>query len=171
MLSEIHCALQRNCSFNNFGGIEMKTIMTFISCMCVYFTCYSVSAQQMSVGSDTTTIRFSLILFDFDGSALSPDHRRTIDIMFERLRGNEERALFTIRGYTDIIGTASRNVRLARERARAVEEYIRKIAPLASVTINAVQYGTTPYRNDLPEERFYSRTVEVEIKVPHQKKC
>ncbi len=98
---------------------------------------------------------YSLILFDFGSARLRPEHLRTIQIVNDRTSST---ARARVLGYTDRLGEAELNRRLSSDRAAAVSALLR-----ATVT-ESVGIGeeTTIYDNDLPEGRFYSRSVTIQ---------
>ncbi|HRI30376.1 MAG TPA: OmpA family protein, partial [Candidatus Kapabacteria bacterium] len=72
-----------------------------------------------------------------------------------------------VSGYTDKLGDAELNARLAESRANAVADYIKDIKRNANI-VNNVGYGSTKMppgvnTTSLPEARFLSRTVQIEI--------
>ncbi len=102
--------------------------------------------------------RFHLILFEFDSPKLTAYHRRVIDIIKSRI---PEAARVAITGYTDRMGVEANNLRLSENRARSVE------ASIAGYSTLARGMGeTTMFPNDLPEGRFYNRTVEIIVETP-----
>ncbi len=82
--------------------------------------------------------------------------------------------LVIIHGHTDIIGEAKYNEKLSSERAFETERILKKA--LSAAGKNAIKYqvsglgGDTdfsPFENNLPEERFYNRTVVIDF-VPNK---
>ncbi len=117
-------------------------------------------AEKRSGGSTDKSIdRFSLILFGFDKSDVTPEHQGTL--------GSVKRAItptstVTITGYTDRSGAEEYNRRLSEQRARAVA------TALGTQRAAVVGQGEILplYDNTTPEGRFYSRTVEVIVETP-----
>ena len=68
----------------------------------------------------------------------------------------------SIVGTTDRIGTEEYNSRLSQERANAVKTAIKRKNTVAS----GKGEQELKYNNDLPEGRFYCRTVNVIVKTP-----
>ena len=112
-------------------------------------------------------LRYS-ILFDFDRS-------KTI-AAYEKFLTDEVTPLITdnatviIHGHTDIIGDAKHNHTLSHERAMSAQQIIEKA--LASAGKKGIKFETfgfgasvndAPFENNLPEERFYNRTVIIDI--------
>lgn len=115
-------------------------------------------------------MRFSII-FEFDIS-------RAIDI-YEKYLTNivtpkiPAGGTVIIRGYTDIIGDEAHNQRLSVSRANEVKTIMEaslKKAGRSDVTFKVTGLGedekTAPFENKFPEERFYNRTVIIDIVAP-----
>ncbi len=75
-----------------------------------------------------------------------------------------------IHGYTDIIGNASNNLRLSFARANDVRRILERATlklDTKDVTLDVMGFGeiqsVSPFRNIYPEERFYNRTVIIDI--------
>ena len=75
-----------------------------------------------------------------------------------------------VHGHTDIIGDEEYNRTLSNERAMEVEKIIKNA--LAEAGKNNVKFetfgfgedvGQSPFNNGTPEERFYNRTVIIDI--------
>lgn len=109
--------------------------------------------------ADREIDRYSLILFDFDRADLNDVNRRIGYFIRGRI---SPLATVTITGYTDRIGETEYNQRLSAERARATAQ------ALGLRPDQALGRGetTTLFNNDVPEGRFYSRTVTVVVETP-----
>jgi len=105
--------------------------------------------------------RFALMLFEYDKANLTPEHRRLIPLIRQRIQPGTQ---VIISGYTDRTGDPAYNKRLAEQRCRAVWQAlnIRGVQP----TIRAIGSDILLYPNELPEGRAYSRTVHVELLTP-----
>jgi len=109
------------------------------------------------VGDSVTQVeRYSLLLFDYDAVTLNEDNRRIIELVKRNLRAE---AAVRIIGSTDRLGEAEYNRRLSRRRAEAAAEALGR----AQVEISGIGEDTRSFPNDLPEGRFYSRTVIIEL--------
>ncbi len=118
--------------------------------------------QQLSIlnRSDTIVAQrevFSLILFNFDDATITASHQPVLDLIRARL---EPSTRIHIAGYTDRLGDAAHNRRLAERRALAVA---RALGVSDRATIEAIGSQILLYDNSTPEGRFYSRTIEVEL--------
>lgn len=101
--------------------------------------------------------RTSLILFGFDLASVDPINARIVrEFILPRIKPS---STVSVTGYTDRIGEAAYNLKLSQQRAESV--YAMLGVPGASV--HGVGEGVLLYDNDLPEGRFYSRTVNVEV--------
>jgi outer membrane protein OmpA-like peptidoglycan-associated protein len=125
----------------------------------------SVSPED-SLGS-----RFS-ILFEFDES-------KTVATYADFLRNTvapliPDGGSVVIHGHTDIVGEESHNLKLSQDRAqetmKVLEEALTKSGK-HNVKFDTYGFGAdvrrAPFENRLPEERFYNRTVIIDI-VPEQ---
>jgi len=127
---------------------------------------YTLPIQQISINKkrsqkikDTEYEYYSLILFDFGKSDLRGEHKKVVDFVKERIATN---STVYVKGYTDSMGDEEGNLKLATKRAKTVG--LRLKIPESQV----IGIGETPniFNNDLPEGRFYCRTVQIEIVTP-----
>lgn len=113
------------------------------------------------------TIRYS-ILFDFDDSkAVSAYAKFLTEEVAPNIQNNGK---VIIHGHTDIIGSEAYNQKLSEDRAREVHQILEKAvwdAGKKGVVFDILAFGmdadTAPFENKLPEERFYNRTVIIDI--------
>lgn len=114
------------------------------------------------VVKDSTIEQFRLIFFDFDAPTVSSFNTSMIDLVRSRMRTT---SAVRVIGLTDRIGTPEYNTQLSLKRAQAMNKAIQeRIVPAASHVT-----GDGPrliYNNDLPEGRFYNRTVLIEVATP-----
>ncbi len=117
--------------------------------------------QQQS--GDKRIDKFSLILFDYDDRNLNKEN---LSIVKDIKKNIFESSDVLIEGFTDRIGEEDYNLQLSLDRAKAVEKSFN------SIRISTKGYGSKnlPCSNDLPEGRFYSRTVKVTIETPLNEK-
>ncbi len=106
--------------------------------------------------------RFNVIFFDFDKPRVSSFNQYLVDFIQQKMRTNSNVTIF---GYTDRLGPEGHNLDLSQQRADAISESIRKRIVPESMTSKGVG-ETLIYDNNLPECRFYNRTVIIEIKTP-----
>jgi outer membrane protein OmpA-like peptidoglycan-associated protein len=112
-------------------------------------------------------LRYS-ILFDFDKAKSIASYENFLTNVVAPLVSDND--LVIIHGHTDIIGDENYNHTLSHERADGVHEILRKaFSASAKKGIKFEIYGfgeqanTTPFDNGTPEERFYNRTVIIDI--------
>ena len=112
-------------------------------------------------------LRYS-ILFDFDKSKSIASYDNFLTTFVAPLVSDND--LVIIHGHTDIIGDEKYNHNLSHERADGVHEILRKaFTTLAKKGIKFEIYGfgedinAAPFDNGTPEERFYNRTVIIDI--------
>jgi len=104
---------------------------------------------------------YSLILFDYGKSKLEKSHRKLINFVKDRLTQN---ANVVIYGYTDRIGKEEINRRISESRAKEVA----KLLDIKNAEVAGIGESDLLYNNDLPEGRFYCRTVKIEIITPRK---
>lgn len=114
-----------------------------------------------SESKDTIRNIYDLILFDFDKAALSSDNQRIINLIKQETPPG---AIINVKGFTDRMGDEKYNKTLSTRRASSTAKALKSPA-------NAYGVGEEIqlYNNNLPEGRFYSRTVIVEVKIPVNK--
>jgi outer membrane protein OmpA-like peptidoglycan-associated protein len=118
-------------------------------------------------GESELALRFS-ILFEFDQSktVATYEHFLTQTVAPAIPDG----ANVVIHGHTDIVGEESYNLKLSRDRAneamRVLQQGLTRLGR-RGVRFDTVGFGEdprrAPFENHLPEERFYNRTVMIEI--------
>lgn len=109
--------------------------------------------------------RLNLIVFDFDKSYISETNRMMIGEFIEK--SIHDNSTTKITGSTDRLGGKIYNKNLSLERASSVKDYLMNLKPnLAIGAVKGVGDTNLLYNNDLPEGRFYCRTVLIEVKTP-----
>jgi outer membrane protein OmpA-like peptidoglycan-associated protein len=112
-------------------------------------------------------LRFS-ILFEFDQSKTVATYDRFLSQTVAPLipAGGS----VVIHGHTDIIGEESHNLKLSRDRAQETMTVLqRELTRMGKKNVKFDTYGfgedvrRAPFDNRLPEERFYNRTVIIDI--------
>lgn len=116
---------------------------------------------------DKTIDIYSLVLFKFDSPEAGALNERILkEFVYSDIR---QGAQIEITGYTDVVGLEDRNLKLSEQRAGTVVSGIRKnVRAGLYQSLNGKGVGETAplYTNDLPEGRFYNRTVQVKIVTP-----
>ncbi len=101
--------------------------------------------------------KFSLILFDFDKATIESQNRKIVEFISKRIKPESE---IEITGFTDRTGSPDYNKRLSERRSNSTKDALNR---KDAVSIGLGQEKLL-YNNDLPEGRFYCRTVEVIVK-------
>jgi outer membrane protein OmpA-like peptidoglycan-associated protein len=117
-------------------------------------------AKKRELGmADTLYSRFNLILFDFARWDLGEANQRIANFVKQRLLPND---IITVTGYADRIGRPEYNQMLSENRAKSTKTAIER----PTATVRGVGSGQLLFDNDLPEGRFYCRTVEIYVISP-----
>ena len=107
----------------------------------------------------------SLIVFDYDRADISEQNKEMMRRVVKASSG--QGSVATIVGSTDRLGELQHNMNLSNERAKSVEQFVRSIAPSLNITeVKGIGPAILPYSNELPEGRFYCRTVSLTITTP-----
>ena len=109
--------------------------------------------------ADKQIDRFSLILFGFGQSTITGDNLKIAQLAKMKIKPN---SLVKIEGYTDRIGNESTNMELSLRRAQETA----KVLGIDPRYARGLGETILLYNNDLPEGRFYCRTVNIEIVTP-----
>jgi outer membrane protein OmpA-like peptidoglycan-associated protein len=115
-------------------------------------------------------LRFS-ILFDFDQpKAVQAYEKFLVEVVTPQITDNSK---VIIHGHTDIVGSTEYNMQLSERRALDTRQILEKAVYDASkkgVVFETIAFGmdadNAPFENKLPEERFYNRTVIIDIVKP-----
>ena len=115
-------------------------------------------------------LRFS-ILFDFDEPRVVENYKNfLIEEVATHIANNGK---VIIHGHTDIVGSNEYNMNLSEQRATDIMEILQKAtydAGKTGVVFDVIAFGmdaeNAPFGNKLPEERFYNRTVIIDIVQP-----
>jgi outer membrane protein OmpA-like peptidoglycan-associated protein len=110
------------------------------------------------------------ILFQFDKSMTVATFRTFLTNKVAPLVSSNSTVV--ISGYTDIVGEKTHNLNLSTQRAQEVQSILDTAftkTGITGVTYQTHGYGETnaAFSNTLPEERFYNRTVVIDI-IPSQ---
>ena len=116
---------------------------------------------------DKTIDRYSLVLFVFDSDKAGALNERILKTyVYDDIRSG---AKIKVTGYTDMVGLEDRNKRLSERRAATVDRGLKRNVSSSKITsLQTEGVGETQplYSNDLPEGRFYNRTVQIVIDTP-----
>jgi outer membrane protein OmpA-like peptidoglycan-associated protein len=108
------------------------------------------------------------LLFDYDRAALKPEAEQALKKVAVVLSQFPESHV-TVEGYTDSKGTSDVNLRLSRERAQAVKDWLIKNGGIPAANISAKGYGeqhpvasnTNANGTDSPLGRALNRRVSI----------
>lgn len=119
----------------------------------------TISTKRRERIKDKEIDRYSLIAFDYADSTIGAQNARLLD----RIKKNVSlAATVQVSGHTDRIGDPAFNKRLSEGRARSVAALLNA----RSMTVDGSGSRPLLYNNDLPEGRFYSRTVNILVETP-----
>jgi outer membrane protein OmpA-like peptidoglycan-associated protein len=127
----------------------------------------SVSLMKMDDQQKQVGLRYSIV-FEFDKSKTIETYEKFLtDIVTPLI---PENGTVIIHGHTDNIGDEKYNQSLSQERAMGAQKIIEHA--LSNAGKKGVKFetygfgkdaGMAPFDNNLPEERFYNRTVIIDI--------
>lgn len=127
----------------------------------------SVDMVLWKPGVDEIGMRYSVI-YEFNKStSISIYEKYLTEIVAKKIPSNSK---VIIHGYSDIIGDKENNIKLSEARANDVKTILEKA--LAKMDVKGVKFDVygfgedknlAPFDNDLPEGRFYNRTVIIDI--------
>jgi outer membrane protein OmpA-like peptidoglycan-associated protein len=123
----------------------------------------TIQKKREENAGDVTYERFNLITFDFDKSTLSPTNQKIAQTIKDKIKPT---STVEIVGYTDRLGDEQHNLDLSRDRALNTA----KILGVPADDARGGGENTDLYDNNLPEGRFYTRTVDVTVKTPVENK-
>ncbi len=103
--------------------------------------------------------KFNLIVFGFNVSAISPMNQLILDLIKKQIKPN---SIVHITGHTDRMGNSEYNQRLSNRRAAEIA----RVLKVSESNAAGVGGETSLFDNDLPEGRFYSRTVRIVVETP-----
>ena len=116
--------------------------------------------------ADRSINKYSLILFDFDNSNISEADKQIIDLyIIPEIKYKSKVEIF---GFTDRIGNAEYNKRLAKARADAVRDYILTKNKNVEVRTYGIDAKEAPFDNNTALGRQLSRTVQVFLVTPKE---
>jgi outer membrane protein OmpA-like peptidoglycan-associated protein len=131
-------------------GTEGKELPHRVKTLCL---------KRIEQMDDKKIDRYSLILFGFDEYRLNVTNRELAEWIATRIENN---STVRVTGFTDRIGEEEYNLMLSRRRAA---ETARIFATGNEQTAGKGESAEL-FDNDLPEGRFYSRTVNIIIETP-----
>ncbi|MFC2131051.1 OmpA family protein, partial [Bacteroidota bacterium] len=118
--------------------------------------------RELSISEKILHEKYSLILFDFGSSDIRDGNQKIIDELNTKINSYSN---INIIGYTDRSGNNKFNVRLSQKRAESAAKKI--IA--GNIIVEGKGESKLLYDNNLPEGRFYCRTVDIIIETATDK--
>jgi len=128
----------------------------------------ATATEEFKVTKDTSDVeikRLSLTVFNVGSAEVT---KTAGDEINKFLQNPDNDSQVEIIGYTDRLGDENFNINLSKNRANSIRDYVQKIAPNAKITsttgvaFNNYPPGISSYST--PEERFLSRTVQIEVR-------
>jgi outer membrane protein OmpA-like peptidoglycan-associated protein len=124
----------------------------------------STSAMKITRGAEKTQEKYNLILFPFDSPMAGPMNERILkEYIYPRVKSTSE---IYVDGKTDVVGMYEHNQKLSERRAQTVERGVRSIGSYKLLEARGTGEDEPLFSNDLPEGRFFNRTVQVRIQTP-----
>lgn len=127
----------------------------------------SFSMKLWTPAVDEQAMRYSVI-YEYDEPAVTATYIKYLDEVVTPKIPKGGKVILS--GYTDNIGDADNNMKLSLKRANDVKAIIEKSLAKAGrtdVTFVVHSFGEdeklSPFENNFPEERFYNRTVLIDI--------
>lgn len=124
----------------------------------------SITKKKSEDRADKVISKYSLNLFPFNSSDISGKDKSILDenVIPEISAGSTVQ----IYGYTDKIGDANYNKKLAMERAESVKKYLASKAKDAKYEVFGVGESVELFDNSTPIGRHLSRTVQIYVITP-----
>jgi|GEM_PF-211453 len=130
----------------------------------VEYLSYQLKQSEKKAGK--TISKYSLVVFDFDSPDISAYDQKIIEkYILPSIKFNSTVAIY---GYTDDIGSAAYNKKLAGQRAENVKNFISAKNPSAKYEVYAVGEESNIVNNKIPVGRQLSRTVQVYVITPSE---
>jgi outer membrane protein OmpA-like peptidoglycan-associated protein len=126
------------------------------------FEILTITKKRTEGIADKEIDKYSLILFEFDKADIEGTNKKIIDFIKSRIKKNSS---VKIEGFTDRTGDALYNKKLSERRANTT------LKSLSFMNSEAVGIGEDLllHDNDLPEGRFYCRTVDITVETKIEK--
>lgn len=125
---------------------------------------FSFTRKKTEDKADKSVSKYSLVVFDFDSPEISEQDRSIIDKHV--IPAIKQNSTVQIYGYTDRIGDASYNKKLALQRAENVKKYIESKSKSSKFETYGIGENELVYDNEYPSGRFLSRTVQIIVITP-----
>ncbi|ROL62060.1 hypothetical protein D9V86_02610 [Bacteroidetes/Chlorobi group bacterium ChocPot_Mid] len=129
----------------------------------IKITIKTLQEKENGAADDKKIDKYSLILFDFDKSELNKENQKILDFINEKIKKSSK---VLIEGFTDRMGDDTYNKNLSKRRAETVAS---KIKNTKNIIVEGKGENELMYNNELPEGRFYSRTVNITVETEIEK--
>ena len=120
----------------------------------------NTSGKEQIVSNEMIVEKISLILYNFNEYNLSPENIEILKNIYPKITSN---AVVSVYGHTDDIGPDDANRSLSTNRARVVQETIKRNRVVKDIKYRGLGKRNPIYSNLSPEGRFYNRTVQIII--------
>jgi len=129
----------------------------------LYYATTVTSVETMSE-KKIAGIKIGSIYFDYDKFELKPQEKEELNQLGKFLQANPK-AFVAVQGFCDSRGTPEYNMKLSRERAEAVTDYLVKSSKLDPARVATMWYGegNPAASNDTAEGRTKNRRVEIAV--------
>jgi OmpA-OmpF porin, OOP family len=129
----------------------------------LYYATTATSVETLSE-KKIAGIKIGSIYFDYDKFDLKPQEKEELNQLGKFLQANPK-AFVAVQGFCDSRGTPEYNMKLSRERAEAVTDYLVKSSKLDPARVATMWYGegNPAASNDTAEGRAKNRRVEVAV--------
>ncbi|MDX9790933.1 MAG: OmpA family protein, partial [Candidatus Kapabacteria bacterium] len=125
---------------------------------------FSITRKKTEERADRTISKFSLMLFDFNSPDVSElDQRVILNSIIPEIKFNSTVQIY---GYTDLIGDADYNKKLALQRANSVRDILQNKVKDAKYEVFGVGESVQIFDNKTAAGRQLSRTVQVYVITP-----
>jgi outer membrane protein OmpA-like peptidoglycan-associated protein len=121
----------------------------------------TIQIKRQEQSGDKIIQKYSLILFNYDKSELTPGHISILEKIRKEIKPDSK---VEITGYADRTGLSDYNRELARKRAEESKKQL--FVEGADYTIIPIGSDELIYNNDTPQGRSYCRTVKIKIETP-----
>jgi OOP family OmpA-OmpF porin len=130
----------------------------------LYYSKSETSVETLSEKKKIKGIKVGNIYFEYDKFELKPQEKDELNQLGKFLQANPQ-AFVALQGFCDNRGTPEYNMKLSRDRAEAVADYLVKNFKLDSGRVTAMWYGegNPVASNDTVEGRAKNRRVEVAV--------
>jgi outer membrane protein OmpA-like peptidoglycan-associated protein len=128
-----------------------------------------ISTKAIATKTDeqagSTQEKYNLILFDFDSFNPGDMNKRILkEFVYPRVKPS---TTIHVEGHTDVVGMFDHNKRLSENRAKTTKDLINGGAGAYKLLDSRGTGEEEPlYGNELPEQRFFNRTVQVILETP-----